>query len=259
MIIVRMVVGSDHGTCWNERFTGFSGHTRSMPEVVTELYKVIEARGPDTVSFLQGQLTQDLRRLNTETRLFAAWCNPKGRVIVTIRLAAIDDDVALVVPVNMVEYILEKMSLYRFRAKVEFIVTDRVARNFIESDYDDHDKLIQAGIPYIDVTNTESFTPHMLNLDKLDAISFTKGCYTGQEIVARTEHRGRTKRRLMLYESDSSDIAAGANVTNDDQVVGQVVNVSGHSLLAVTLVESHATRLKVNETSISPTGLPYSI
>ena len=78
-------------------------------------------------------------------------------------------------------------------------------------------------------------------------------------LVSVTEHRGRTKRRLMRYESDSSDVAAGANVTNDDQVVGQVVNVSGRSLLAVTLVESHATRLKVHETSISPTGLPYSI
>ena len=47
--------------------------------------------------------------------------------------------------------------------------------------------------------STEAFVPQMLNLDLLDGISFTKGCYTGQEIVARTQHLGRIKRRTFRY------------------------------------------------------------
>ena len=54
---------------------------------------------------------------------------------------------------------------------------------------------IAAGLPQVFAASSEAFVPQMLNLDLLDAISFSKGCYTGQEIVARTQHLGRIKRR----------------------------------------------------------------
>lgn len=55
---------------------------------------------------------------------------------------------------------------------------------------------IRAGLPQIYAATCEAFVAQMLNLDLLDGISFTKGCYTGQEIIARTQHLGRIKRRL---------------------------------------------------------------
>lgn len=55
---------------------------------------------------------------------------------------------------------------------------------------------IQAGLVNINICTTEKYLPHQLNLDRSGAISFTKGCYTGQEIVARTEYRGTSKRRI---------------------------------------------------------------
>jgi tRNA-modifying protein YgfZ len=55
---------------------------------------------------------------------------------------------------------------------------------------------IRAGLPQIYAATSEAFVAQMLNLDLLDGISFTKGCYTGQEIIARTQHLGRIKRRL---------------------------------------------------------------
>ena len=55
---------------------------------------------------------------------------------------------------------------------------------------------IQAGIPWLYANTSEKFVPQMLNLDKLEAISFTKGCYTGQEIVARTHYLGQNKRAM---------------------------------------------------------------
>jgi hypothetical protein len=55
---------------------------------------------------------------------------------------------------------------------------------------------IRAGLPQVYSATSEAFVAQMLNLDLLDGISFTKGCYTGQEIIARTQHLGRIKRRL---------------------------------------------------------------
>jgi folate-binding protein YgfZ len=55
---------------------------------------------------------------------------------------------------------------------------------------------IRAGLPQIYAATSETFVVQMLNLDLLDGISFTKGCYTGQEIIARTQHLGRIKRRM---------------------------------------------------------------
>jgi hypothetical protein len=58
---------------------------------------------------------------------------------------------------------------------------------------------IAAGLPQVFRSTSETFVPQMLNLDLLDGISFDKGCYTGQEIVARTQHLGRIKRRTFRY------------------------------------------------------------
>jgi hypothetical protein len=58
----------------------------------------------------------------------------------------------------------------------------------------------------ITIENSEKYTPHMINLDLINGISFKKGCYVGQEIVARTEHIGSVKRRAVLYNLSSSKI-----------------------------------------------------
>jgi hypothetical protein len=59
-----------------------------------------------------------------------------------------------------------------------------------------------SGIPWLTVETSEEFIPQMLNLDKLGGISLTKGCYTGQEIVARTHYLGKAKREMFLAECD---------------------------------------------------------
>ncbi len=64
---------------------------------------------------------------------------------------------------------------------------------------------VRAGLAEISAATAEAFIPHMLNYQKVDAISFEKGCYTGQEIVARTEYRGKTKRGLFRLEIDTTE------------------------------------------------------
>jgi len=209
----------------------------------------IRVTGDDALEFLQGQLTNDLERLATEAEILAAWCSPKGRVIWFGTVAPIEAGYALSAPADLAEDFVKRLSVYRFRARVEFAIdTDggSVDANF----------LVTNGYPFIGPEQSEEFTPHMLNLDLLDAISLDKGCYTGQEIVARTHYRGKTKRRCLRFESESP-VAAGAKVELDGRAVGEVVNAAGNDLLAVVPVDKAEERLVVNGAALEYVPLPY--
>lgn len=117
---------------------------------------------------------------------------------------------------------------------------------------------IRAGIPEILVSQAEKYTPHMLNLDLLGAVSFDKGCYTGQEVVARTRFLGSSKRRLMRYRTGGT-VAVGDKLSDGDKDAGRVINVSGEDLLAVTPVEMHDKELFVDGVAVTPVAMPYAI
>ena len=85
---------------------------------------------------------------------------------------------------------------------------------------------IQSGIAHVSDATSEELVPQMANMDLLGGVSFSKGCYPGQEIVARTHYLGKLKRRTYLFSSDGRDVAAGAPVFSDRQTepCGQVVD-----------------------------------
>jgi folate-binding protein YgfZ len=113
---------------------------------------------------------------------------------------------------------------------------------------------IQSGLPLITPATQEQFTPQMCNLELIDGVSFRKGCYTGQEIVARTQHLGKVKRRL--YRAHISAMASVVPAIGDalfsddtgDQANGMLLAVApaeyggqtgGHDVLAVVQTSSH--------------------
>ena len=209
----------------------------------------ITVSGADAFEFLQGQLTNDLRLLDAEQTLLAAWCNPKGRVICLMTVARMPDGYSLAIPTDLTDDIIKRLTMFRFRSKVEFeVLPEPTAVDLSEQ--------IEAGIPWIGLEQTEKFTPHMLNLDLLNAISFDKGCYTGQEIVARTHYKGATKRRTLAFESDSP-VAVGDSVSDDDRETGTVLNVADKKLLAVVRTGDSTDDLTVGSSGLRPIPLPY--
>jgi tRNA-modifying protein YgfZ len=96
---------------------------------------------------------------------------------------------------------------------------------------------IRAGLPQVYAATSEQFVAQMLNLDLLDAISFTKGCYTGQEIIARTQHLGRIKRRLSRLSLPSGSWSIGQPLRLSDGRTGRLTEVApvgaGFEALAV--------------------------
>jgi hypothetical protein len=84
---------------------------------------------------------------------------------------------------------------------------------------------IRAGLPQVYAATSEAFVAQMLNLDLLDGISFTKGCYTGQEIIARTQHLGRIKRRLFRLLLPSGPWKVGQALRLADGRQGRLAEV----------------------------------
>lgn len=209
----------------------------------------IRVGGNDATEFLQGQLTNDLRKLDAGQQILAAWCNPKGRVIWFGTLTATAAGYELSVPAETAADVIRRMTMFRFRSKVEFEQVDDVATI-------DPAALIREGRPYIGNAQMEKFTPHMLNLDLLQAISLTKGCYTGQEIVARTHYKGATKRRALRFES-SIPVAVGDKVSLGERHIGEVLNAAGNDLLAVVPVDMADEPLTVNGIALTRHPLPY--
>ena len=108
-----------------------------MPEIST-----INITGPDAAEFLQGQLTNDINRLDGESEILAAWCNPKGRVICCGPLRRIADGFGYAVPAEIADDVMRRLTMFRFRSKVDLDVDSH-------SETADPGELIESGLPFI--------------------------------------------------------------------------------------------------------------
>ena len=139
-----------------------------------------------------------------------------------MRVNKLGDSFELTVPAELRDDIIRRLTMFRFRSKVEFETdTDTRAVDLRET--------ISNGVPWIGHEQSEKFTPHMLNLDRLNALSFDKGCYTGQEIVARTHYKGESKRRTLLFESDAP-LVAGDRISDGQRDIGEILNAADNLL-----------------------------
>ncbi|HEU4654534.1 MAG TPA: hypothetical protein VFS47_11145 [Steroidobacteraceae bacterium] len=125
---------------------------------------------------------------------------------------------------------------------------------------------LQAGIPQVYPETHEAFVAQMLNLDTLGAISFEKGCYTGQEIIARAHYRGTIKRRMFRFSADCPPPTPGTRVLSEGQHAGDVVDAAaagdGCELLAVINLAQLNSVLELESASDRPLTrltVPYSV
>ncbi|MBC6428519.1 MAG: folate-binding protein YgfZ [Cellvibrionales bacterium] len=101
------------------------------------------------------------------------------------------------------------------------------------------DALLEAGWLVLDAQSSQTYLPHQLGLERLGAVSFTKGCYTGQEIIARTEYRGAIKRRLLKLTCKNlpPDIQVPTELRdNASKKAGELLAVSHHGTTALAIL-----------------------
>lgn len=126
-------------------------------------------------------------------------------------------------------------------------------------------RCIALGEPEVHAQTSERWIPQMLNLDLLGGVSFSKGCYPGQEIVARTQHLGRIKRRMFRYRVAGAAPPPGTALCLGGDKVGETVRSACQAgtteLLAVVNLEAAGRELTDESGTLacSPLALPYEI
>ena len=293
---------------------------------------VIAFRGEDTATFLQGQLTNDIRSLHADNAQWNGYCSPKGRLLGNFLAWRQGEDYCLQLSGDILPGVQKRLSMFIMRAKVQGrdasdetvrlvvagkqalaavtaamgAVPDATMRSitcaagqvvrvgtdkFVLSITPEHAATVwqtlcksatpvgapvwdwlrlNAGVPMIVAATQEQFVPQMVNLEVIGGVSFQKGCYPGQEIVARSQYLGKLKRRMFLAHVDA-EAAPGDNLYSADfegQVTGTVVNAApaptgGFDVLAVAQVESANTQtlhLKAADgVALSLKPLPYAM
>jgi folate-binding protein YgfZ len=277
---------------------------------LTELgqYGLIRAAGEDVRTFLQGQLTSDVRKITPNSAQLGAFCSPKGRMLTGMLLFERGDDLYLQLPIERLPAILQRLRMFVLRAKVTLEdVSEDLPRIGLSGSCAaellpavpeavmgtiEHDGLtilslagdrpryevlgapavmsalwqrlnetamqttpdfwtlmdIRAGIPNVFEETAEAFVPQMANLQLLGGVSFTKGCYTGQEVVARMQYLGKLKRRMYRARLDAEQRPArGVEVfapgNESGQGAGRVVDAApspdgGYELLVVLQISN---------------------
>jgi tRNA-modifying protein YgfZ len=293
----------------------------------------INARGEESVNFLQNQLTNDVVGLTDQFAQLNGYCNVKGRLYATFLLLKSGADVDLILPADIAEVIRKRLSMFVMRAKTKLLIDEQhaliglsnppptlvgesarlaiyqsvqlplpwpatlirladtlgIARYLLRvtktelADWEAYlvsqfipkiplaqwrDLEISAGIARVGASISELFVPQMLNFEVLGGVSFKKGCYPGQEVVARSQYLGKMKRRMFLFGAalGSADepipfaLASDVVRTHDSaQIEGQVVGISKIGTALHLLVETSTdvfSAVQAGELNLSAGALP---
>lgn len=242
-----------------------------------DLFDVVSVRGADALPFLHSQFAADLMPLGDGQLRWSALLNPQGRVLYVVaamRLAA--DDWRLLVPFSRGTELIEALRRFVFRRKVSLSIdTTMHAVVLARCDGDSHsptltltlsditelacaekslDLFINEGLALIDERASGRHLAHALRLDRFEAFSVKKGCYPGQEIVARTHFLGRNKRLPVLLDGrGDSPWHSGDVLREGDAEIGEIVCAGTGLALAVlthAVAVGQALTLRENHRSV---------
>ena len=264
-----------------------------MQPTLNEL-ALFDVTGDDAASFLQGQLTQDVLNWQANEIKRAAWCNVKGRMLASFYLWQIDGGFRFIVAHDLAAKVLPRLRMFVMRAKV--VVSDPLNVPLYPSQTS-HGALsiagaqftlltngfgvttdvafaspnnwllahIQAGVAWITAANSEQFVPQTANYELVGGINFRKGCYPGQEIVARSQYLGKLKQRAAIAKVEG-EICALNDIFEADSPnpVGRVIQAThGWALFDAphTLIEAGAALHHDSPTGAQLTlqALPYTV
>lgn len=276
--------------------------------VLLSQYCLIEVVGADAEKYLQGQLTCDVTTLSVGEHTLTSHCDPKGKMSALFRLfRAENEKFVLVIHRSLLPEALTQLKKYAVFSKVTFteldtpvygiagdeafaklsenstalILTQGQKRAFVWGDIFEpnaEESLwtlwdIQEGIPVLLKENQCELIPQAVNLQAIEsAISFTKGCYIGQETVARAKYRGANKRALFTlvgqFEANMTlpepasaiEMQLGENWRATGSVLASVVDE--HTLWVQVVLNKDIepdTIFRVNGVSLQVNPLPYGL
>ncbi|MDI7861124.1 folate-binding protein YgfZ [Rhizobiaceae bacterium n13] len=240
-----------------------------MPTAFLPDRALLNISGSDAESFLQALITTDLDALPDGEARPGALLTPQGKILFDFLVWRDGDAIALETARGQVDALVRRLSMYKLRAAVEiaasetdgvtvswdgeapsgWIVDHRFAKAGVMlvrsagqhggGDERDYDALrIENGIAVagIDYPLQDAF-PHDALLDLNGGLSFKKGCYVGQEVVSRMQHRGTARRRVATVTGDRDLPPAGTDILAGAKTVGTLGSVAGNKGLAIVRVD----------------------
>ncbi len=224
---------------------------------------VVSVTGEDARGFLDNLISNDVGLLDGQSAIFAGLLSPQGKILFDFFVVKTADGYLLDVALDQVAGLVRRLSMYKLRAKVAIAqrsdlhvavswggpvgardprspaLGGRMIGTAFAVDADQpldtyHAHRIELGIPEggKDYSFGDAF-PHEALFDQLHGVSFTKGCYVGQEIVARMEHRGTARKRIVRVTADAELPPAGTDILAGDVVIGVTGSHAGHRGLAM--------------------------
>jgi folate-binding protein YgfZ len=224
--------------------------------------------GADARDFLHAQLTNDISKLAPDRAALAGWCTAKGRLLATMLVIPSAEGFLLQLAKDLAPTVAKRLSMFVLRSKVKIsdetdawaqyglwdadlnvsgvaweggVVTVslgdrrflRIGKNLAQSCAQNEERWtlqeIRAGRPLITAATQDQFVPQMVNLETIGGVDFQKGCYPGQEIVARAQYRGQVKRRMVhVHAPAGTELSPGQEFNG-----GVVVNSAAGEALAV--------------------------
>ena len=217
-------------------------------------YGLLAVTGADARAFLHAQLTNDIAKLESDRSALAGWCTAKGRLLATMLVIPSPDGFLLQLARDLAPAVAKRLSMFVLRSKVKIAdesdawfqygvwkglpavswegdsvsvpvgelrhlkIGKTLALNCSRSEEDWTLEEIRAGRPWISAATQDQFVPQMVNLEMIGGVDFQKGCYPGQEIVARAQYRGEVKRRMVRVQAP-----AGAQLKPGQEFNGGVV------------------------------------
>lgn len=221
------------------------------------LFDVVTVSGADALAFLQSQFAADLATVADGQLRWAAWLNAQGRVLHVVAAWRLDaGQWLLLVPFGRGPELVDALRRYVFRRKVQLAVDAEAkvcadvagvstgvgdlrlavsrAPEAMALSRAALNRFVAAGLCLIDTAVSARQLAHALKLQRFDAFSVKKGCYPGQEIVARTHFLGRNKRELVRLEGvDTGSTLPADELRHGDEHVGDIVCVGETAALAV--------------------------
>ncbi len=222
----------------------------------------VDFAGEDVRTFLQGQLTNDIFAIEDGQAQWQGYCQPQGRLLATFPLVRVDAQHFWgALPASIAAAIMKRLSMFVLRSKVKISAGDEaiVATLFGANPIDSLAKLspemaiasipaaqfspfwetlcanhqpaaahawslacINAGIAEIDLGAQDLFVPQMVGWDRA-GVNFKKGCYPGQEVVARAHYRGAVKRKPTILCGHGALPANGSEIMSAGEPIGNIV------------------------------------
>jgi len=246
---------------------------------------ILKLSGSENEAFLQAQLSNDISKIDYSHVQLNAYCQHQGKILALFWVIRTGDDFLLSFPLDLLDSINARLQMFVLMSDVKItnvtkqylqigligepqnnsltineqlslILTNPKNLSKFDLTSQDHwDKAcIDSFLPEVSIASTETYIPQMLNLDINEVgVNFSKGCFPGQEVVARLHYLGKAKRRLFAFKSDSplniGDIlhcAESKSSKASGSVVSQVKFGADFYCLAILEVENKDNKITIN-------------